>query len=386
MGGDFIQNWDEKTFVFNKLDTENSIAYEGDLTHYNYDGYVNWFSGFAQSEWIKNDFILFGSATATFSNMYRVGHFWYGRTDRDEEFDLTSLGKSEVRSSFSYQLKAGANYKINGRHNVYANAGYFTRPPFLRNAFFDARYSNEYRQGLEDEKIISVETGYGFRAPFLKANVNAYYLLWTDRTTQFNFENEGDENNQVVPLSLTGMVSEHKGIEVDFVANPTSSLEINAYLGLGDWKWIEIPSQTITRSDRSSILFTALDDLEGLPVGTAAQTTAGLGFHYTGIQDAYVGSRLNYAARIPISFTPEDVLEGFIDRETIQNDFSDFATLDFYIGRYFDVGEDMDGRISLNVNNVLDNRYIRWASYSFNQTQEGIGYLRTFTLGLQLNF
>lgn len=385
MGGDFIQNVDEKDFVFNKLDTENAVAFEGDKTHYYYDGYVNWLSGFVQGEWIVNDFILFGSTTLTYSNMYRVGHFWYGRTDSDEEFDLQSLGKSEVRNSLSYILKGGANYKINGRHNVYTNFGYFTRPPYLRNAFDDARYSNEYRQGLADERVVSTEVGYGFRAPFLKANFNAYYLLWMDRTTQFDFEN-GDANNVVVPLSLTGMVSEHKGIELDFVANPTTTLEINGYVSLGDWKWKEVPSTTIQRSDGTVIEFTALDELEGLPVGTAAQTTAGLGLHYRGIRDAYVGGRLNYADRIPIRFLPEDLLQGFISREVIENEFNDYATVDVYMGRYFDIGDNMDGRISLSVNNVFDTEYVRFASYSFDQVARGFGYTRTYTIGLQLNF
>jgi outer membrane receptor protein involved in Fe transport len=382
MGGDFIINQDEKGFVFNKLDTENAIAYEGDLTHYNYDGNVNWISGFAQGEWIKNDFIFFGSATVTYSGMYRVGHFWYGRADSDEAFDLTSLGKSEVRTSLSYTLKTGANYKIDGRHNVYANAGFFTRPPFFRNAFFDARYSGQYREGLEDEKIYSTELGYGFKAPFLKVNVNAYYLLWTDRTTTFDFEGA----TEPVPLSLTGMVSEHKGVEVDFVANPTRNLEINGYLGLGDWFWKEVPSANIVREDGSISEFTALDQLEGLPVGTAAQTTAGLGLHYNGIKSAYVGARLNYADRIPIRYFPEDVISGFITADVIESQFDDYATVDLYLGRYFDIGKDMDGRISFSVNNLFDTEYVRWASYSFSQTNRGFGYTRTYTIGLYVNF
>ena len=382
MGGDFILNQDEKEFVFNKLDTENAIAYEGDRTHYNYDGYVNWFSGFAQGEYELNSILFFGSATVTHSDMYRVGHFWYGRTDGDEAFDLSSLGKSKVRTSLSYILKTGVNYRIDGRHNVYANTGYFTRPPFFRNSFFDARYSGQYRKGLEDEKIISTELGYGFNAPFLKANVNAYYLLWKDRTTTFDFEG----GTEPVPLSLTGMVSEHKGIELDFVANPTSNLEVNGYIGLGDWTWSDVPTTNIVREDGSISKFTALDKLKGLPVGTAAQTTAGLGLHHTGIRSAYVGARLNYADRIPIRYLPEDVASGFITKEVIESEFDDYATVDLYLGRYFDIGEGLDGRISLSVNNVFDTEYVRWASYFFNQTARGFGYTRTYTVGLYVNF
>lgn len=388
MGGDFIVQENRFGDAYNKLDSENAIGIEGDKTNYWYDGIVNWYSLFGQAEYTFNKLDLFGSATLTFSDMQRVGYFWNGSDFSN--YNSTSLGASEKKSFTSYILKAGANYRITGRHNVFANAGYITRPPFLTNAFNDVRYTNQYRTGLTVEKVSSLEAGYGFKTSFLKLNLNAYYLLWEDRTTGVNGSSEdltGDEDLVINPpsFSANGLVSEHKGLELDFEWNVISSLEISGYASVGDWIWKEAPETSTTIN---GIVF-ELDntsEIEGLPVGTAAQTTIGVGFHYTGIKDTYIGSRFNYADRIPINYSPEDIADGFIDREVIEEEFPDYYTIDVYAGKYFDIGENLSGRLSFSVQNLLNEKYTRWASYFFDQTQRAFGYPITYTIGLYIEF
>ena len=400
MGGDFIQNESRFGDEYNKLQTENAIAREGDKTNYNYDGIVNWQSLFGQAEWTKGKWILFGSATITHSDMQRVGHFWSG--NEFQGYESTSLGASEKKNFMTYTLKGGANYLFNGRHNVYVNAGFFTRPPYLSNAFQDSRYSNNYRYGLDVENIASTELGYGFKTPYLKANLNAYYLVWNNRTTQVNLTGDVNDGPQTsdFPGVLSGLQSTHKGIEIDLVANPTSALELNGYVSIGDWKWSEVPNQQyIVEGVKISAYEYFLNPsnggiditkIVGLPVGAAAQRTAGVGFHYKGIPSTYVGGRLNYANRIPISYQLEDVTDGYLDNsnfdQIIKSEFDSYATVDVYMGRYFDVGEKMSGRISANVNNVFDNQYVRWASFFGGEIQRSYGFPRTFTIGLSLNF
>lgn len=386
MGGDFIKNQDRYGNIYNKIQGANPIARKGDKTNYFYDGIVNWGSVFGQVEATINKFILFGAATLTYSDMQRVGHFWSGNTFTG--YESSSYGKSEKKDYLTYTFKAGANYQINGRHNVYVNGGHFTRPPYLRNAFQDGRYSNKYRIGVKPESIYSTEVGYGFKASFLKLNLNGYYLLWQNRTTQIDVDDPDQSVTIDIPLVLNGMVSEHKGVELDFEINPTPTFEINGYVSLGDWKWKTVPNQKIVIGRLTFLtddLFN-VKNVQGLPVGAAAQTTAGLGFHYKGIRKTYIGARANYADRIPIRYTLEDVSKGYITSDIIKKNFDDYATVDIYMGRYFDIGENMRGRISFNVNNVLNTKYTRWASYFLSQVQRGYGYSRTFTIGLSLSF
>ena len=121
-------------------------------------------------------------------------------------------------------------------------------------------------------------------------------------------------------------------------------------------------------------------------MGTVAQTTGGLGFHFTGLKDMYMGGRLNYADRIAVRFSPEDLLEGFITPDVIKDQFDDYSVVSVYAGRYIDFGDDLDGRISVSVQNLLNTDYVAYASYFFNETLRSWQYPRTFTISLMLEF
>ena len=78
---------------------------------------------------------------------------------------------------------------------------------------------------------------------------------------------------------LNGLVSEHRGIEVDFVYNPISSLEVNGFVSIGDWVWDDVPGQTVFLDDGSQVFVDDLSVMEGLPVGSSALHTAGFDLH-----------------------------------------------------------------------------------------------------------
>ena len=383
--GDFVLNRSAFDDDFNKL-RPNGVARKGDRINYDYDGYVDWVAAFAQAEWHLNKFDVFGTATLTNSWYKRVGNFWNGR----DIYTLNSLGESQTRSFTTYTFKAGINYRPTNRHNLYLNLGSFSRPPFFRNSFFDARYSNEYRRGLTAEKITTGEVGYGYRTGPLKFNINAYYTIWKDRTTTFEANNSDFQNladSEEVPLVLNGLESLHKGIEADITYNVTSSLELNGFLSLGDWKWNNNPVTEVTVSNElgsETAEFTV--PLKGLNVGTTAQKTAGLGFHFRGIRDMYIGGRWNYSADIAIRFAPEDLIEGFITRDVIEEGFDDFSVFQVYAGRYFNLSENSRGRLSVSVQNLFNEEYVRWGSYFFSQRQLAYGYPRTYTIGFSIEF
>ena len=383
--GDFVLNQSAFGDDFNKL-KPNGVAYKGDRINYDYDGIVDWLAGFGQAEYSFDKFDVFATATLTHSWYKRVGNFWNGRDIHTNN----SLGESETKAFTTVTTKAGVNYRPTNRHNFFVNGGFFTRPPFFRNALSDARYSNEFREGLTVEKIYAVEAGYGYRSPVLRVNVNAYFMNWKDRTTTFEADNNDFQNlddGEEVPFVITGLRSEHKGIELDFVYNILPSLELNGFVSLGDWKWAENTVQEVTVSNETGTVTQEFPlELKGLPVGTAAQTTAGFGFHFRGIRSTFIGARVNYADDIAVRYNPEDILEGFITPEVIEEGFDDFSTVYIYAGRYFDLGENMNGRLSASVSNLFDVEYVRWASYFFGQTQRAFGYPRTFTIGFMIEF
>ncbi|MEL6558389.1 MAG: TonB-dependent receptor [Bacteroidota bacterium] len=383
-GGDFILNQSAFGDDLNKLEP-NGVVREGERTNYDYDGLVNWASAFGQIEYEFNKMTLFGTATVSNSWYQRVGNFWNGR----DIHNLNSLGRSEQRTFLTYTLKAGLSYRPNNRHNFYGNGGYFTRPPFFRNSFDDTRYSNQYLDGLTVENVSSAEVGYSYRTSLIKVNFNAYFTLWQNRTLAFDVITQGEVDNgtNVLPTSLTGLESTHKGIEMDFTYNVTPALELSGFLSLGDWYWSkDVDKEFIELSNSDPDTTTVNVPINGLPVGTTAQTTAGFGFHYRGIRNMYLGARWQYSDRIAIRFSPDDLLAGFITREVIQDGFDDFFTVDLYAGRYFDFSDNIRGRLNVGVRNLFNAEYVRWASYFFNQAQLGFGFPRTYTIGLNIEF
>lgn len=389
-GGDFVLNQSNFGDNYNRLQP-NGIAYEGDKYNYDYEGVVNWAAVFTQAEYTFDNVTAFVSLAGTHSNYTRFGKFW---NDRPAFVD-NSLGKSPTYNFFTYTTKAGVSYSPTNRHRVFANAGYFVRPPFFDNVFADARYGNLETNNYTLEKVASVEGGYGYLSSKLRVNVNGYYTLWFDRNVPFNITGgqgadqlDGIDTGGFIPINLGGIESEYKGLELDFKYNILSSLELNGYASLGDWKYTSGSSVTTIGQSEGEAIDTATVsvDLAGFPVGAVAQTTAGLGFHYSGIKSTYLGMRANYADDISVRFAPADVADGYITADQIDARFDDYVTLSFYMGRYFDIGDDLSGRISFSVQNLLDTEYVRWSSYFYNQFQNGYGYGRTYTLGLSIDF
>lgn len=384
-GGDFVLNRSAFGDELNKLEP-NGIARVGDRINYDYDGIVDWAAAFVQAEVTKGNFDLFGTASFTQTWYKRIGKFWNGR----DIYNTNSLGESEQQNYSTYTLKAGANYRPSNRHNIYVNGGFFTRPPFFRDTYSDARFTNEIREGLTTEKVYAVEAGYGYRTGKIRANVNAYFTNWKDRTTTFEADGNQFQNlssGEEVPFVLTGLRSEHKGVEFDFVYNATPALEINGYLSLGDWQWAEDVEQELTIVQNGETITQVFPlPLKGLPASTVAQTTAGIGLHYRGLKSMYIGGRWNFSDDIFIQYNPEDILEGFITRDVILEGFDAFSDFSIYAGRYFNLGDKLSGRISASVNNLLNAEYVRWASFFFGDTQRAYGYPRTFNIGLSLDF
>ncbi|WP_109830765.1 TonB-dependent receptor [Reichenbachiella versicolor] len=379
LGADFVTNTDRgeydkfsdgnATEYDMNLLTSNEVIRTGDRFMYDYDGYINWGSVFAQAEHHFKKIDVFGTLSGTYSNYKRIGHFW------NEEFVGSSLGKSADKTFLTYTAKAGVNYRITNRHKVFANAGSFTRPPFMRNSYQDARYSNNYVNGLKKERVYAVEAGYSFTSGFLKANINAYYTNWQDIARNLS---DADDNDVQIEFdeyfsNVPGLRQVHKGIEIDFVWNVLTSLEVNGYVSIADYK-TQVPE---------SIPYVGVPPRAGeeIPVGNTAMRTGQLGLHYKGIKDMYVGARASYSGRLYMQTNPIDPYYAGEDIERLP----DYTLFDIYLGRYFDISNDLRGRISANVNNVLDKEYIRWANRFFGPAY-AYGFGRNYYLSVAIYF
>ncbi|MFN4947461.1 MAG: TonB-dependent receptor domain-containing protein, partial [Chryseotalea sp.] len=371
LGGSFYL--DRFSNFDNNLLTPNRVAFKGDKIRYDYDGKVRWGSLFAQVEKTINQFDIFISANTSRIQMSRVGNMWSG----DPEYITNSLGESDVRVFNNYNAKAGVNYRITGRHNVFVNGGRFTRAPFLRNAFIDSRYGNEYLDGLKNETIHSAELGYSYRTSRLRVNFNAYYTEWKDRVLSNDaFIDERTGRRQ----ALNGIAALHKGLELDARFEVIPGLEITAMASTGDWRW-KNNVQLISTDDQGTEVVVQSVNVKNLKVGNSAQTTAFIGMHFKRSRNSYFGFRYNYFADLYESFDPAQRTSEVI--KPVRK-LPDYGILDIYAGYYFNFGE-FRSRVSANVHNVLNDTFIRRSDEQFG-VQEAYGFPINFNANFTVYF
>ena len=159
------------------LQNRNRIVTEGERYKYDYELNANVISGFVQAQfkYRRTDFYL--GAIVSQTSYHRNGLFENGNFPGE-----LSFGESEKLNFTDFGGKAGGIYKINGRHLVNFNAGYFTKAPTLRNSFSNARQSNATVIGLESEKIQTVDLSYIFRSPIVRARLTGYFNTMQNQT------------------------------------------------------------------------------------------------------------------------------------------------------------------------------------------------------------
>lgn len=351
--------------------------------NYDNDGLVGWQGLFAQLEVSPSeDFNFFVAASGSNTSYRRVDRFNYlaGSVTTD-----TSYGETSDRFSFlGFNTKAGGNYNINKNHNVYLNAGYYSRAPIFDNVF--PIFTNQPNTSFVNEKVFAVEVGYGARYKIFDANVNIYRTNWIDKTFSRRYQTvaTGDD----FTANITGLNAVHQGIEIDASANPVSGLTLRGMLSLGDWAWQNNVDAVI--SDANDVIIDTVSVFaQGLKVGDAAQTTASFGVDYKFNFGLKFFVQMNYAGDLYASFSPET-------RTAPEDEGVQAYELPAYMlwdaGVSYNIDFDRFGLgFNVNVNNVLDELYIQEATddpsaMALEDLSGFFGFGRTWTAGVVLRF
>lgn len=381
----------------------NAIRRVGDKVNYDNDGHVGWVGAFGQLEYDINEKInTFVAAAVSNTSYRRVDRFNYLNSDPLQETDnFNFLGGS---------IKGGANYRIDGNHNVFANLGYFERA-----ADFDAVFLNFSNDNINEDapnqKITSYELGYGYRSEKLSGNVNLYRTLWKDRTEFATFQ---QPDGTLATANILGVNALHQGIELDFVYRPTDKLSVTGMASFGDWTWRDnVRDVRIFNEDQEEIDDSPVNlHIAGLKVADAAQTTMALGLDYKFALDTRLVVDYTYNADIWADFDPSDrSLSPDLTPEEIDAIFAtdakqpwklpSFGLFDVAMTHGFKFGP-FDASLTARINNVFDTQYIADAQDGTDVGTEGepgyisgstaerslvwIGFGRTFSVGAKLNF
>ncbi len=319
--------------VFHVTPVDQRVAYDN-------DGLVKYAGLFGQAEYSKDKLSAFITGAINTTSNQRVDRMTYVN-------DTTGRGElSEVVNIMGYSYKGGANYNIDDNHNVYFNAGQFSRAPFF--SFVFVNNSNDVVQNLQNEKAESFELGYGFRSQKVAVKVNAYLTNWKDKSLLSG--NITGPNGTITRALMSGANATHKGIEVEFNTKPAKGLEIGGIISLGDWRWIGDVNATVYSEIDPTESVTVTSYVDGVHVGDAPQNQYGLQARYQITDGLYIGATWVYNDKFFSNFDPS--------KKTDEEDRIDA----YQIPSYYN----LDARIGYDLN--LGDRKLTLGMQAFNIT------------------
>ncbi|MDR6237046.1 outer membrane receptor for ferrienterochelin and colicin [Aureibacter tunicatorum] len=356
-------------------DANNPIHYaqKGDRIDYYNDGIVLWEGLFGQLEYDRNKVSAFVSGALSNTSYKRIDYFNYLDSDDKQETDFQNF--------LGYSVKGGANYRLTDIHNIFVNAGYFSRAPFFDAVFLN--YKNDINEGAENEKIASIELGYGLRTSKFSANINYYYTKWMDRSFVKRLTTD---QGQDFTANLLGVDALHQGVEVDFAFKPNDKLELTGMASIGDWRWLNDLENVIAYDDQQNPSEPFSVYMADIKVGDAAQTTFAAGINYELVEGLKIGMDYNFygdnfAEFNPTSRTNED------DRGVNSWQLENYSLVDANMSYKFTIG-DVKASIFGNIHNIFDTMYVSDA----DETNVGdpanvfYGWGRSWSMGMKVNF
>ncbi len=352
------------------------------------DGIVGWLGLFAQLEYVTDKLSAHLTLSGSNQSYKRIDYFNYYYSDAlSEAAGLDERMVSGTENQLGGNIKAGLNYNISNKHNVFFNTGYYGRQPLFDAVFLN--FVNQVNPDYKNEKVFGLELGYGFRSRFLNANVNLYRTNWTDR---FRQESVQLPSGQEGTANLSGIGQRHQGIEVEFFGEIVKGLRLDAMISLGNWVFSDDVTADVFDDDQLNIGTYTLY-LNNVKVGDAAQTTARIGLTYTILRGLRIYGSYYYADQLYADFDPVD--NSFEEQDNLGAlKLPSYNLIDLGAYYNFKLGSvDMMARV--NVNNVTNTKYIS-ESESNNHPESGetlkeenfgyFGFGTTWNAGLGIRF
>ncbi|WP_160137092.1 TonB-dependent receptor [Chryseobacterium sp. c4a] len=329
-----------------------------DRVSFSNDGEVLWYSGFGQVEYSTEKLTAYAQGSVSNQAYQRIDDFVKpGSTQQGQTVDR----KTGFKNLFGFNIKGGANYNINNNHNVFANVGYYSKQPLMNSVY----PSNQQvvNPNLTNEKIFSVELGYGFKTSNFNAKVNLYRTEWKDRW--FRRSNVIFENNVRGYSEISGITQLHQGAEFEANYRLNKFIEFQGMFSWGDYQFKgnatgsnfqddNTPIQT--NGSNTSTLYLDKVKVGGTNNNSIPQTTASLGFTATPVTDLKIYGTWQYVGKVYSTVNMTDFLTP--GKTALQlPDFNLFNVGASYKlklknpNQYFTLG--------VNVNNLFDITYIQ---------------------------
>jgi len=346
----------------------------GDRYNKDYDGINTRYGLFGQAEYQVNESLNLFMAADVSNSVYKQKEFMNS--------DIDGSGGSDAENFGGFGIKGGGNYNLDANNNVFVNVGYFSKAPFLDTVFQDED-GIDANPDAQNEKVFSVELGYGYRSEKLSANVNVYMTSWLDKAINGSLQGQSSADDRVY-YNLLGMDALHQGIEIDFRYKVSEEFTVTGMASIGDWQWKSDVSATI-RDESGTEVGEVEVFADGLKVGDAAQTTFALGASYKLTRKSVLYVDYNYAGNM---FASYQVTSRGSDDLPDTWEVPDFGLFDAGISHVFNMGS-FEAILNAKINNVFNTDYISDANDVDGTGPTALVYYgagRTYSVGLKVKF
>ena len=153
------------------------------------------------------------------------------------------------------------------------------------------------------KKITSVEGGYLYRAPRLKARATGYMTQFTDQTDIRSFYYE--DYTTFVNYTLTGINKRHTGVELAVEAGLGNGITATAVASIGEFVYTDRPTATGTQDNKDTLLFENMEVYsKNLRVSGGPQSAYTLGLNYRSKNYWFLSVNVNYFDHIYVDYNP----------------------------------------------------------------------------------
>ena len=394
LGGDYwldVDKYAERDFVGERV-MQNNLDYyeanghapivkEGDK--YGYDYYAHVRDAKVWGIWNFNTARLEGfvAGEAGYVSQWREGLY------RKGSFEDNSQGASEKLNFFEYKAKGSLSYKISGANSLTASVAYMQQAPSFQSSFVSPRTRNSVTPNLTAEKVFSADLTYDLHVGGFKARGSGYYTTIEDRSKVISFYD--DLQATFTNFAMSNIDSRYAGVEVGFSIPLFKFLNLNGAVSYGDYRYTSNPLITQTADNSAEIVLSGEKVYwKGYHVESTPQTAANLGLSLRTSNNIYAGIDVNYYNALYLSMNPlyrtDKALTGRIfasntyeenlasvKEMTHQERFDNAFVLNANIGKnWYIVNRKYNLGVSLQVNNLLNNRTIRTGGYEQMRLRE----------------
>lgn len=343
-----------------------------------------------------NKFDVFISGLLGYSTSYREGNF------RHFLYQNSSQGRSQNYDFLNFGLKGRLTYKIDGRHFLVYNGGYYSQAPFLEDLFINPRLSNTVAPNIRNTIVNANDLSYVISSPFVKLRLTGYLInTYNDTGVQRFFADgiqltnmaENGTSTTVQSAFVTQVLSNAKrrnmGAELGVDVKITPTLSLQGMANYGDYTYQNNPnlyfvSEAVGRY-KNGLPYEnyGVSYLKGYKQGGTPQMATSLGLRYNSPKFFWIGANWNFLGYnyldpaallrtesfVNSSFTGtpySNATEEELKRVLAPHQLPSAHFLNINAGKSWLIGR-YNMMISATVNNVLNNK--NYATSGFEQVR-----------------